>query len=57
MTKNPARRLGCGPSGEGAILQHPFFANVDWKALRAKTVTPPFKPHVVSWKNLVFVLF
>ena len=48
MTKNPAKRLGCGPGGEDAILAHPFFGSIDWKALEEKKVTPPFKPNVVS---------
>ncbi|CAK8695139.1 protein kinase C-like 1B [Clavelina lepadiformis] len=48
MTKNPAKRLGCGPGGETAIMDHEFFASVDWKALEARQVTPPFKPSVKS---------
>jgi len=50
MTKNPAKRLGCGPGGEDAILDHPFFTTIDWKALEERKVTPPFKPNVVSAK-------
>nr|CAB3265162.1 protein kinase C-like 1B [Phallusia mammillata] len=46
MTKNPARRLGCGSAGEPAILQHPFFATVKWSDLEEKKVTPPFKPNM-----------
>nr|XP_026692264.1 protein kinase C-like 1B [Ciona intestinalis] len=46
MTKKPARRLGCGSGGEGAILHHPFFESVDWKSLEEKKVEPPFKPSV-----------
>ena len=48
MTKNPAKRLGCGAGGEDAILTHSFFAPIDWKALEERKVTPPFKPDVVS---------
>uniref|UniRef100_H2YRH3 Protein kinase C n=1 Tax=Ciona savignyi TaxID=51511 RepID=H2YRH3_CIOSA len=44
MTKKPARRLGCGSTGESAILQHPFFATMDWVALENKQIEPPFKP-------------
>uniref|UniRef100_H2YRI0 Protein kinase C n=1 Tax=Ciona savignyi TaxID=51511 RepID=H2YRI0_CIOSA len=46
MTKKPARRLGCGSTGESAILQHPFFATMDWVALENKQIEPPFKPSV-----------
>lgn len=53
MTKNVSRRLGCVPSqgGEQAILDHPFFKEIDWKALEAKRVKPPFKPKIVSTNN------
>lgn len=50
MTKNVSRRLGCVASqgGEQAILDHPFFKEIDWVALEAKKVKPPFKPKIVS---------
>lgn len=50
MTKNVSRRLGCVASqgGEQAILDHPFFKEIDWVALEAKKVRPPFKPKIVS---------
>lgn len=50
MTKNANRRLGCvsAQGGEQAILEHPFFLDIDWLALEAKKVRPPFKPKVVS---------
>lgn len=50
MTKNVNRRLGCVASqgGEQAILDHPFFKEIDWVALEAKKVKPPFKPKIVS---------
>ena len=55
MTKNPAQRLGCVASqgGEEAIKVHDFFLNkIDWIALEAKRVEPPFKPRIVC----VFVI-
>lgn len=52
MTKNVSRRLGCVASqgGEQAILDHPFFKEIDWVALEAKKVKPPFKPKIVSFQ-------
>lgn len=29
-------------------MDHPFFADMDWKQLLKKQVTPPFKPQVES---------
>lgn len=49
MTKNPARRLGCVVSQgvEAAIRIHPFFKEIDWEALEARKVKPPFRPKIV----------
>lgn len=46
MTKNPARRLGC-TGNENQIRSHPFFKDLDWVALEARRVEPPFRPKVV----------
>ena len=53
MTKDPSRRLGCVPSkgNERAILNHPFFKEIDWAALEARKVKPPFRPKIVSIEN------
>lgn len=50
MTKEPSKRLGCVASKgeENAILIHPFFKEIDWIALEARKVKPPFKPKIVS---------
>ncbi|XP_063991823.1 protein kinase C isoform X5 [Diachasmimorpha longicaudata] len=53
LTKNPARRLGCvvANGGEKAIKSHPFFQHIDWRALEAKRVKPPFKPKINNEKD------
>lgn len=53
MTKNPSRRLGCVTSqgGEAAIRVHPFFKDIDWEALEARKVKPPFRPKIVSHRS------
>lgn len=66
MTKNSARRLGCTggsnnqnngtPTGEAAIKAHPFFKDMDWEALEARRVRPPFKPKIVSFASSVLLI-
>ncbi len=41
-------RLGCKPNGEGLkdLMRHPWFKGIDWDALEAKELLPPFVPDV-----------
>lgn len=50
MTKNPGKRLGCvvAHNTEAQIRTHAFFRDMDWVALEARRVKPPFKPKIVS---------
>lgn len=54
MTKNPVKRLGCVGSSnpEAAIRAHAFFKDIDWDALEARKVKPPFKPKIVSYLEI-----
>ncbi|KAI6189657.1 Protein kinase C [Aphelenchoides bicaudatus] len=54
MTKNPLRRLGCVQSqgSEDAIRAHPFFREIDWDALEARKVKPPFKPRIKNRRDV-----
>ncbi|KAJ2449086.1 hypothetical protein EV183_005085 [Coemansia sp. RSA 2336] len=42
LHQDPARRLGAGPSGFDHLRQHPFFAALDWPALEARALPPPY---------------
>lgn len=48
LRRDPAKRLGSGPSGAQEIMDHPFFASTDWDRLMLREVEPPFKPVVSS---------
>ncbi|KAI6044243.1 kinase-like domain-containing protein [Pisolithus marmoratus] len=45
LDKDPSRRLAC-KSGEGfeELRRHPWFSRIDWTALEAKAIPPPFTP-------------
>lgn len=45
LTKDPARRLGCGPDGVEEIKQHPFFTEIDWDKLLRSEMEVPRPPH------------
>lgn len=46
LNRNPTKRLGSKPGEEGAqmIMNHPFFADINWDDLLAKKNTGSYKP-------------
>ncbi len=44
----PDKRLGGGPEGGKELMKHPWFDGVDWDAIMAKKIKPPFKPKLAS---------
>ena len=38
--------MGCGERGPAEIVDHEWFAGMDWQALTNKRIDPPFKPLV-----------
>ncbi|CAR29099.1 hypothetical protein ZYGR_0Z00200 [Zygosaccharomyces rouxii] len=47
LNRNPKHRLGAVDDGR-ELRAHPFFADIDWEALRQRKIPPPFKPHLNS---------
>ncbi|EHN02000.1 Sch9p [Saccharomyces cerevisiae x Saccharomyces kudriavzevii VIN7] len=47
LNRNPKHRLGAIDDGR-ELRAHPFFADIDWEALKQKKIPPPFKPHLIS---------
>ncbi|KAK9446853.1 protein kinase [Limtongia smithiae] len=48
MTRDPTQRLGSGPTDAEEIMRHPYFADVDWDAVYARSAAPPFVPEIES---------
>jgi len=48
IERDPKKRLGGGPGDGQEVMQHPFFAGIDWKKLARREVPPPFVPVVKS---------
>ncbi|KAI5089271.1 serine/threonine-protein kinase N2 isoform X1 [Silurus meridionalis] len=46
LQKTPEKRLGAGEQDANEVKSHRFFQGVDWAALLAKRVKPPFLPSI-----------
>ncbi|XP_056643762.1 uncharacterized protein LOC130449782 [Diorhabda sublineata] len=46
MEKDHTKRLGTRFSPHGSIRDHDFYKKLDWQALEARQIEPPFKPNV-----------
>lgn len=46
LQRDPTKRFGSGAGDAAEIKAHSFFREVDWVALHACRVTPPFAPQV-----------
>lgn len=44
LNKHPGKRIGA--KNISLIREHPFFGDVDWKAMENRTVEPPIRPKV-----------
>ncbi|EGW33203.1 uncharacterized protein SPAPADRAFT_150965 [Spathaspora passalidarum NRRL Y-27907] len=47
LNRNPKHRLGATNDAR-ELRAHAFFADIDWNLLKAKSIPPPFKPHLTS---------
>ncbi|XP_060917045.1 serine/threonine-protein kinase N2 [Labrus mixtus] len=52
LQKNPEMRLGAGEEDAAQIKRHKFFQSIDWNALLAKKVKPPFLPVIRAPKDV-----
>jgi len=47
LNRNPRHRLGANRDAD-ELIEHAFFADIDWQALGKKNLVPPFKPKLTS---------
>ncbi|XP_054467970.1 serine/threonine-protein kinase N2 [Anoplopoma fimbria] len=52
LQKNPEMRLGGGQEDASEIKRHKFFQGMDWGALLAKNMKPPFLPVIRALKDV-----
>nr|XP_033771125.1 serine/threonine-protein kinase N2 isoform X1 [Geotrypetes seraphini]XP_033771126.1 serine/threonine-protein kinase N2 isoform X1 [Geotrypetes seraphini] len=52
LRRNPERRLGASEKDAEEVKRHPFFRQIDWDALLAKKVKPPFVPTIRSREDV-----
>ncbi len=44
LIRDPSARLGSGPGDVEEIMEHPFFASIDWEQLYKKQLSPVYRP-------------
>lgn len=53
LEKEANKRLGSCENGAQEVMGHSFFNGLDWDRLERRELVPPFKPNVVSSKQLL----
>ncbi|NWV16615.1 AKT2 kinase, partial [Origma solitaria] len=48
LKKDPKQRLGGGPGDAREVMEHGFFAGIDWQDVVQRKLVPPFRPQVTS---------
>lgn len=51
LSKDPAKRLGSGPTGPADIKAHEWFKDLDFEKLLRKEIEPPFVPNIQEPRN------
>ncbi|XP_066563840.1 serine/threonine-protein kinase N1 isoform X2 [Amia ocellicauda] len=52
LRRNPERRLGSSDKDAEDVKKQPFFRGVDWEALLARKLPPPFVPQIVGGEDV-----
>lgn len=48
LKKDPKQRLGGGPTDAQEVMEHRFFAAINWQDVVHRKLVPPFRPQVTS---------
>ena len=48
LERDPAKRIGSTEEDAKELKSHPWFAQIDFRKLSRKEISPPFKPFVVG---------
>jgi len=54
LQRNPDRRLGGSAAGGEEVKAHVFFSGLDWPALEARRIQPPFRPNLVRGDDVKY---
>ena len=54
LTVEPKKRIGYGANGFEDIINHPYFANIDWELLEEKQIKPPFVPQIKGETDVMY---
>ena len=46
LERDHSKRLGVGSDGIANLKSHPWFRDIDWKAVERKAISPPFTPNL-----------
>ena len=52
LTRDPAKRLGSGPTGALEIKRHPFFKSINWAKLEKREILSSFRPSVKCCRSV-----
>lgn len=50
LDRDAAKRIGSGSDDANEIINHPFFADIDWKKLQEKQLKAPYIPEIQAYE-------